>query len=172
MKTGPCQPAAIAPGENGRRVVDRALERVGLLAPGQLEDDRADLGRGGRLVDGPGHVERLGPQVDGGDGEARDLAAGTRVVERLDARRAGAELLARLPDEPLRRRRGRLVVAEGGGPGEVADAAVPECRLVVDDEAITLEMGGAGQGGEEIGRVRSRRGASGQGLLKRASSPW
>ena len=31
-------------GEDRRRVVDRALERVGLLAPGELEDDRADTG--------------------------------------------------------------------------------------------------------------------------------
>ena len=43
MNTGPRQPAAIAPGEDGGRVVDRSLERVGLLAAGDLEDHRADV---------------------------------------------------------------------------------------------------------------------------------
>ena len=91
-------------GEHGRGVVDRALERVRLLAPGELEDDRADVGGGGRLEDGPRHVEGLGPKVDRRHGEPRHLAARPRLVETLDAGRAGAELLARRPDQPLRGR--------------------------------------------------------------------
>ena len=62
-------------GEHRGRVVDRALEGVGLLAAGELEDDRPDVGRGGRLEDHPRHVERLRPDVDGRDREAGDLAA-------------------------------------------------------------------------------------------------
>ncbi len=139
-------------GQHRRRVVDRALEGVRLLAPRELEDDRADIGRGGRLVDRPRHVEDLGPQVDGRDGEAGHLAAGPGVVQRLDARGQGTELLARLPDEPLRAGGGGLVVAERRGPGEVADAGVAEGGLVIDDQALAVEVGGAGQRGEQVGR--------------------
>ncbi len=139
-------------GQDGRRVVDRALERVRLLAPGELEDDCADIGRGGRLVDGPGHVEDLGPQVDGRDGEAGDLAAGPGVVQRLDARGQRTELLARLPDEPLCARGRGVVVAESRGPGEVPDAGIAEGGLVIDDQALAVEVGGAGQRGEQVGR--------------------
>ena len=42
-------------------------------------------------------------------------------------------------------------VAERRGPGEVADAAVAEGRLVVDDEAVAVEVGAAGEGGEQVG---------------------
>ncbi len=139
------------PGQHRGGVVDRALERVGLLAPGELEDDRPDVGGSRGLVHGPGHVEGLRPEVDGGDGEPGDLAAGTRLVQALDARRSGAERLARLPDQPLRRGRRGLVRAEGRGPGEVADRAVAERRFIVDDEPVAVEMGRAAQGGEQVG---------------------
>ena len=86
------------PGQDRGRVVDRALERVGLLAPGQFEDDRADIGRGRRLVDRPGHVEGLGAQVDRRHGEARDLAT------RAPRRGAGCSPSARrAPGSPPRR---------------------------------------------------------------------
>ena len=161
MKTGPRQPAAIGAGQHGRRVVDRALERVGLLAPGELEDDRADVARLGRLVDRPRHVEGLGAQVDRRHGEAGDLAAGSRVVQLLDARRAGAELLARLPDEPLGGRGRRLVVANAAVQARSRMRGVAEGGLVVDDQPVAVEMGAAGEEGQQVGRARSRRGASG-----------
>ena len=139
-------------GQDRGRVVDRTLERVGLLAPREFEDDRRHVGGSGGLVDGPRHVEDLGPQVEGGDGETGDLAAGASLVQRLDARRSGAELLARLPDQPLGRGCRRVVVAERRRPGEVADAGVAEGGLVIDDQALAIEVGGAGQGGEQVGR--------------------
>ena len=138
-------------GEDGRRVVDRALEGVRLLAPGELEDDRTDTGRRGRVVDRPGHVEHLGAQVDRRDREARDLAAGPRVVQLLDARRTRAERLARLPDEPLRGGGRGLVLAERRGPREVRDGRAPERGVVVDDETVVVEVGAAGEGGQQVG---------------------
>ena len=56
-------------------------------------------------------------------------------------------------------------VAERRGPGEVADGRVAEGGLVVDDEAVAVEMGAAGDGVREGRSGRSRRGASGMGLL-------
>ena len=92
-------------GEHGRRIVDRALERVGLLAARELQDHRPDVGGLGRLVDRPRHVERLGADVDGRHGEPETSPRPRASVQLLDARRVRAERLARLPDEPLRRRR-------------------------------------------------------------------
>ena len=137
-------------GEHRRRVIDGALERVGLLAAGEFEDDRPDVGRGGRLEDRPRHVERLGPDVDGRDGEARDLAASPRVIERLDAGRPGTERLARLPDEPLGRGRRRLVRRERRRPCQIADARLAERGLVIDDEAIAVEVRRTGERGEQV----------------------
>ena len=159
------------PGQDGRRVVDRALERVRLLAPGELEDDRADIGRGGRLVDRPGHVERLRAEVDGRDREPGDLAAGAGVVQRLDARRPGAERLARLPDEPLSGRGRGLVVLNAAVQARSRIAVVAEGGLVVDDEAVAVEMGAAGEGGEEVGG-RGRDVGHRGGLLSAVSPPW
>ena len=139
-------------GQDRGRVVDRALERVGLLAPGELQDDRADVGRLGRLEDRSRHVEGLGAKVDRRDGEAGDLAAGPGLVERLDARRAGAQDLAGLPDQPLGGRDRGLIHGERGGPGEVADPGIAEGDRVVDDEPIALEMGAACEAGKQIGR--------------------
>ncbi len=87
------------PGQDAGHVLDRPLEGVGLLAPGELQDDGPDVGGGGRLVDGPGHVEGLGADVDRRDGEAADLAAGPGKVELLDAGRARR----RAPGWPPRR---------------------------------------------------------------------
>ena len=139
-------------GQDRGRIVDRALERVGLLAAGEFEDHRRDVGSRGRLVDGPGHVEGLGPQVERRDREAGDLAAGAGLVQGLDARRACPELLARLPDEPLRGGRRGLVGRERRGPGQLPDAHVAEGRLVIDDESLAVKVGAAGDGGEQLGR--------------------
>ena len=49
-----------------------------------------------------GHVEDLRAQVDGRHGEAVDLAAAARHVQLVDAGRARAQLLRRLPDDPAR----------------------------------------------------------------------
>ena len=139
------------PGEDRRRVVDRPLVRVGLLAAGQLEDDRADVRLLGGLEDGARHVERLGADVDRGHGEPGHLAAAAGRVQVLDAGRAGAELLARLPDQPLGGGRRGLVGREGRGPGKVADAGAAEAGLVVDDQAVAVEVGHRLEGLEEVG---------------------
>ena len=139
------------PGQHRRRVVDRALERVGLLAAGELEDDRADAGGRRRLVNRSGHVEGLGPKVDRRHGEAAHFAPGTGLVEPLDAGRSGAKLLAGLPDQPLRRRDRGFVGREGRGPGHLADPAVAEGSLVVDDEVLTIEMGAGPERGQQVG---------------------
>ena len=140
------------PGENRRRVVDRPLVGVGLLAAGQLEDDRAHIGLLGGLEDGARHVERLGTDVDRGHGEPGHLAAAACRVQLLDAGRTGAELLARLPDQPLGGGRRRLVGREGRGPGKVADAGVAEAGLVVDDQAVAIEVGHRLEDLEQFGR--------------------
>ncbi len=49
---------------------------------------------------------------------------------------------------------GRVVGREGRRPGEIADDAVAEGRLVVDDEALAVEVGGAGEGGDQFGGGR------------------
>ena len=141
-------------GEHRRRVVDRALERVGLLAPGELEDDRADVGRLGRLVDRPGHVEGLRPEVDGRDGEARDLArARASYSAWMLADRAPSSWLASQTSHWAARGR-RLVVAERGGPGEVTDARVAEGGLVIDDQPVAVEVGAPARGASRsVGEV-------------------
>src|SRR6185436_18292584 len=126
-------------GQDGGRVVDRPLERVGLLAPGELEDDGPDAARLGRLVDRPRQVEGLGAEIDRRDRESADLATAARLVKRLDARRMGSEDLARLPDEPLGGLRGGHVVAERGGPRQRPDRVTAECGLVLDDQALAVE---------------------------------
>ena len=86
------------------------------------------------------------------DREPGDLAAGAGLVQRLDARRACPELLARLPDQPLGGGGRGLVRREGRRPGQLADPRVAEGRLVVDDEALAVQVGAAGDGGEQLGR--------------------
>ena len=150
-------------------VVDRALERVRLLAPGELQDHRADIGSRGGLVDGPGHVERLRPNVDGGDSEPVHLATRSRLVQALDARGSSTQRLARLPDQPLRCSGSCLVVGEGSGPREIADRAVAERALVVDDEPLAVEMDRRAERVEEVGRgIRDVR--HDRGLLKSVRS--
>ena len=138
-------------GEHGRREVDRALEGVGLLAPSDLEDDRADIRAPGGLEDGPGHVERLRTEVDGRHREPVDLATPTRHVQLVDAGRERTQLLARLPDQPLRRRLGRIVLGEHRGPCQIAAGDVAEGLLVIDDEAPAVKVGGAADRRHEIG---------------------
>ena len=154
----------MAPARTDGREVDRALERVGLLAAGDLEDDRADVGAGRGLEGGAGHVEGLGAQVDRRDGEARHLAAAAGRVQVLDAGALRAEGLARLPDDPLGGRGRRVIRRERRGPGEVADGGRAERRLVVDDEDVAVEMGGRTDGREQVGGrgrdVGHRRGVS------------
>ena len=151
-------------GKHRRRVVDRPLVGVGLLAAGQLDDDRTDVRSLGGLEHRARHVERLGAEVDGGHGEPGDLASAAGGVELLDARRARAELLAGLPDQPLRGGRRRLVGCEGRGPGEIADAGAAEAGLVVDDQAVAIEVGHRVEGFEEVGGG-SRDVGHGRGLL-------
>jgi len=141
------------PGEDGGRVVDRALERVRLLAAGELQDHGADVGRGGRLVDGAGHVEDLGPEVDRGDREAAHLAASPGHVELVDARRAGAERLGGFVDQPAGDIDDRPLVGEGRGPDDVADDVAAKRRRIVDDEPFPVHVGGIAEPGEEISGV-------------------
>ena len=49
---------------------------------------------------------------------------------------------------------------------------VAEGRLVVDDEPVTVEVGAPADGRRAGRRGRSRRGASGVGLLSGGSMPW
>ena len=135
----------------------------------------------GGLVDGPGHVERLGADVDGRHREARDLAAAAGHVQLLDARRLGAERLAGLPDEPLGGGGRRLIGAEGGRPGEVADRGLAEGRLVVDDEPVAVEVGSVADDAQQVGRrgrdvghrsvVSSGQGSSDHGTAREAPAP-
>ena len=123
----------------------------------------------GGLEDRARHVERLGAEVDRGHREPGDLAAAAGGVQLLDARRAGAELLARLPDQPLGGGRRRLVGREGRGPGEIADAGAAEAGLVVDDQAVAIEVGHRLERFEEVGGG-SRDVGHGRGLLKSVQS--
>ena len=139
------------PGQDARRVFGRALERVGLLAPGELEDHGADAVALGDLEDRPGHVEGLGAQVDRRHGEPVDLAPGAGEIEVLDAGRVGAELEAGLPDQPAGRLDRRIILGEGRCPGEVADRRRAERRLVGDDEPAVADRRCRREQGEEPG---------------------
>ena len=129
------------PGEDGRRVVDRALEGVRLLAPGELEDHGPDVRRRRGLVDRPGHVEHLRPEVEGGHREPVDLAAGTRHVQLVDARGSRPERLGGLVDQPAGDVDRRAFLGERCRPGEVADDLAAEGRRVVDDEPLAVDVG-------------------------------
>ena len=137
--------------ENRRRVVDRPLVGVGLLAPGELDDDRPDVGRIGRLVDRPRHVERLGADVDRGHGEAVDVAAGPSHVQLVDAGAVGSEGPSGLVDQPLAGGDRRLIGAERRRPRQVAGGVAPERLLVIDDEAFVLDVGGAAKTVDQVG---------------------
>ena len=169
-------------GQDGGGVVDRALEGVGLLAARQLQDHCADIGCLGGLVGRPRHVEGLGSKIDRRNREPGDLAAGSRVVEPLDARRAGTQDLAGLPDQELGGLDSGLVQGKGSGPGDVPDSAVPKRDRVVDDQPIAIEMRTAFEAGKQIGwgcrdvwhrvRLSSRRsGAHGNGPPTLRKSP-
>ncbi len=136
--------------QDAGRVLENALERVGLLRPSQLEDDRGGVVLLGRLEDDSSHVEGLGPQVDGRNGHPLVLVARAGLVKVLDARRASADSLAGFPDDPASGFDGGLVLAEGGAPGQVVDAARPEACLVGDDESLSLDPRDAVEGGEEL----------------------
>jgi hypothetical protein len=140
-----------------------------MLAARQLEDDGPDVRRLGDLEDRARQVERCGADVDGRDGEPGDLAPAAGGIQLLDARRPSAQLLARLPDQPLRCSGSCLVVGEGSGPREIADRAVAERALVVDDQPLAGEMGRRAERAEEVGwRIRDVR--HDRGLLKSVRS--
>ena len=149
------------PGEHRRRVVHRPLEGVGLLAAGQLEDQRPDVRPGGGLVERPRHVEGLGADVERRHGEPVDLAARSRLVQALDAGGPGAQRLARLPDDPAGGLGGRVVGRERGRPGEVGGRFGAEAGGIVDDEALAVDVGDAG---EVVDQVRDGRGDVGHGV--------
>ena len=134
------------------RVVDRALEGVGLLAAGELVDDRSDALLDRRLGDRPGHVERLGPDVDRGNGEAVDLAATAGHVQLVDARGPDTQRLAGFPGDPAGGGHGALVLGEGRGPGHVADPLLAEARLVEDDQPVAVDPADAVESGEQVRR--------------------
>ncbi len=129
------------PGEDGRRVVDRALESVRLLAPGELEDHGPDVRRRRGLVGRLGHIEDLRPQVQGGHREPVDLTAGPRHVQLVDARRSRPERLGGLVDQPAGDVDRRAFLGERCRPGEVADDVAAEGGRVVDNEPLTVEVG-------------------------------
>ena len=137
-------------GQDCGRVVDRPLERVGLLAPCQLEDGRADVVRGRRLERDARHVERLGADVDRRHGEARNLAAGTRQVQLMDARRPRAQRLGRLPHDPLGGLGSRRVVGERGRPREVADAVGAEAGRIDDLDRTVVDVDDPRESGQEV----------------------
>ena len=143
-------------GENARGVLGRSLVRVGLLAAGELEDERADITGIGRLENRRGHVEGLGAYVDRGDREAMDLALRPGHVEVVNAGRSAAERLRRFPDDPTCRLDRRFVLAERGGPGKIARHPVAQRRLVVDYEALPLDVGDAVQRPHDVRGVEFR----------------
>ena len=55
--------------------------------------------------------------------------------------------------------------AERCGPGEVADGGVAEGRLVVDDQAVAVEVGGGADGRQEVGGLVATWGMRSAGLL-------
>ena len=61
-----------------------------------------------------------------------------------------AQQLRCLPDDPARGLDGGRVVAEGGGPDDVADAAVAERRFVGDGQRIGIHGCAAGQQLEQL----------------------
>ncbi len=61
-----------------------------------------------------------------------------------------AQLLGGLPDDPAGGLDGALVLAEGGRPGDIADAGRAEGGLVIDDEALALDVGDAGEEAEQL----------------------
>ena len=63
----------------------------------------------------------------------------------------GAQRLAGLPHEPADGLGRRVVGGERGGPGEVGRGLGPEAGLVVDDEAVVVEVGEPVEMGEEVG---------------------
>ena len=158
--------------EHGGGVVDRALVRVGLLAPRQLEDHGTDACGRSRVEDGPGHVEGLHPHVHRGNGETGYLASAASLVEILDARRPPPEGLARLPDKPLRCGGRGVVRRECRRPGEVADGSIAKRGIVVDDQPIVIEMGAAGEAGEQIARGSGDDGHRVSASLDKVGRSW
>ena len=148
------------PGENGGREVDRALVRVGLLAARDLEDDRADLGAGGGLEGRPGHVERLGAQVDRRDREARHLAAATGRVQVLDARATApsawlasqtihwaAAVVASSVENAAVQARSRIAVDRNAASSSMTSTSPSRCaaaRMVESRSAVEVATWGIG----------------------------
>ncbi len=99
--------------------------------------------RSGDLIDHASHVEGLCADVDGRHGKAVDLAAAAGHVQVVDAGRPRAERLTRLPDHPARCVDRALVIGERRGPGEIANAAIPERGLVLDLDGAVMDAGEA-----------------------------
>ena len=149
MNTGPAssrRPPRRGPPSRSRS----ALVRVGLLAACQLDDDRTDVRSDGGLEHGARHVERLGAEVDGGHGEP-----GTSPRPRAAYRSWMLADRAPSPGWPPRPAtgggRGGLVGREGRGPREVTDAVAAEASLIVDDQAVAVEVRHRLDGLEEVG---------------------
>ena len=68
----------------------------------------------------------------------------------MDAGRAGPYGLAGFPDDPAGGLDRGFVLAEGGRPGEVVDAARSEGCFVGDDELVSLDTRDAVEGSEEL----------------------
>ena len=118
-------------GQDHGGVFRGALLCVADLAARDLEDQRSGVQR----LRGPEGRARgvVGEHadVDSGHGEARDLTAAPRAVERQDRSGKDAERRGRLPDRHPRLL-ARLLRAEDGRPDEAFDHALAKARRVRD----------------------------------------